>query len=56
MTEHKGVGGMMPGGDNDATYGVVHDVADGEVVDKECAPGGKVLKAEYYGLLVVLLR
>ena len=36
MTEHKGVGGMMPGGDYDATYGVECDVADGvgRLVDK----------------------
>ena len=29
MTEHKGVGSMMPSGDYDATYGVEYDVADG---------------------------
>ena len=29
MTEHKGGGSMMLGGDYDATYGVEHDVADG---------------------------
>ena len=41
MTEHKGVGGMMPGGDNDATYGVVHDVADGSGWIKSVPQVGK---------------